>query len=65
LSAEVSLAGGTLIQSMYCSVAGGDSMKTESRCVHCGALRSIRDLLKEGRYCSPQCAEMNAKKYVS
>jgi len=48
------------------TIAGiGDELtRAEARCVHCGAPGSIRDFLKEGQYCSPQCAEVNARKYV-
>jgi len=51
---------------MQVAVAGtGDELtRAEARCVHCGAPGSIRDFLKEGQYCSPQCAEVNARKYV-
>jgi len=46
------------------TVAGTSDELTrpEARCVHCGAPGSIRDFLKEGQYCSPQCAEVNARK---
>jgi len=50
-----------------CVTAAGTSdevTRAEARCVHCGAPGSIRDFLKEGQYCSPQCAEVNARKYV-
>lgn len=40
------------------------SRAVEARCVHCGAPGSIRDFLKEGQYCSPQCAVVSARKYV-
>jgi len=38
--------------------------RAEATCVHCGAPGSIRDFLKEGQYCSPQCAVVSARKYV-
>ena len=52
----------------HCVVAvagtGDELTRPEARCVHCGAPGSIRDFLKEGQYCSPQCAVVNARKYV-
>jgi len=48
----------------YLAGMGDELIRAEARCVHCGAPGSIRDFLKEGQYCSPQCAEINAGKYA-
>ena len=50
--------------SCYLIGVGDELTRAEARCVHCGAPGSIRDFLKEGQYCSPQCAEVNARKYA-